>query len=83
MKGIILSHMLVLGIGLAQAQLVVESININEREDIEYIQMVAYGKAFSKKETIVIDYGQQQSWWTTKDQVVMIPKPESARCSSV
>ena len=74
MKGIILIAMLILGTSLANAQVVVEGININERKDIEYIQMVAYGKGFSKKVTIVIDYGQQQAWWTTKDQAVDDPE---------
>lgn len=38
--------------------------------DVEYIQIVGTGRVFSNKVTIQIDFGQNNSIWTSKDTQV-------------
>jgi hypothetical protein len=45
------------------AQVVVDSINLNEVPQLEFIQILGYNQGFFKKKLVVIvDYGQRFTW---------------------
>ncbi|MFT6809841.1 MAG: hypothetical protein ACJA01_003081 [Saprospiraceae bacterium] len=46
-----------------KSQVIVEGVNINELDEIVYCQVVAFGKIFSNKVKINIDYGQEQKFF--------------------
>lgn len=65
MKNLLLLACLFLS-NLAYSQVIVEGVNINEKEDVKICQIVASGKFFSNKVTITIDYGQFVKWGSAK-----------------
>lgn len=46
-------------LGLGQ---VVDGVNVGERTDIDYVELVGVAKLFSQKLTVRVDYGQKFSW---------------------
>lgn len=51
-----------LAISAANAQIVVDGVDINKIEELQYCQIVAQAKFLSAKVTIAIDYGQEPSY---------------------
>ena len=52
------------------AQLVVDGVNVNDLKDVKLVQVVGYGKLFSNKVKIVVDYGQEIKWLKIKGTFV-------------
>ncbi len=49
----------------------VDSVNISEIKDLQYIQVVGYQKnMFTNKVIVTVDYGQFKPFWTTKPTTV-------------
>ncbi len=67
------SLLLIGALSFAQAstgQVIVDGVNINKKEDVEIVQLLALGNLFSKKVTIIIDYGQFIKFGSNKGSVV-------------
>ncbi len=65
--GLVTSFLLV---NQAQSQVIVDGVNINEKQEVKVVQLVAYGNLFSRKVTITIDYGQHIKWGTNRGSIV-------------
>lgn len=52
------------------AQVIVDGVNINNEEEVEIVQLLALGNLFSKKVTIIIDYGQFIKFGSNRGSVV-------------
>lgn len=67
------SLLLIVAFSFAQAstaQVIVDGVNINSEEEVEIVQLLALGNLFSKKVTIIIDYGQFIKFGSNKGSVV-------------
>jgi hypothetical protein len=61
MKKIVLTSALVLALSIgASAQVIIEGVDINKIDSIEYVEILGYdGGLFQSKLNIIIDYGQK------------------------
>lgn len=67
-----LTLILVLNACMVYSQVVVNDINLNERKDIEFLQIVGVQKRiFSNKLIVVVDFGEKVKWKKGKGSAVL------------
>jgi hypothetical protein len=58
--------------GILHSQVIVNDINLNERKDIEFIQIVGIEKGFfSNKLVVAVDFGEEVKWKKGKGSAVL------------
>jgi hypothetical protein len=58
MKNLMFLMLFLLGGGLIQAQVVVNDVNINELEHVQYVELLGVQRLLSNKIVVNVDYGQ-------------------------
>ena len=71
MKNLVTPLFLFLFSNFCFSQVIVDDVNINEKEDVKICRMVAIGNMLSNKVSITIDYGQSVKWSKGKNSSVI------------